>query len=318
MSDLRTSPLLAALSNVDSEATAAWKAWRSSVDIQHVTWPDMQILPILNGPRLEEWLADDPAAGILKGIVRRVWTEAQVRLGVALEVTKSLHQAGCDSVTQVGALGVYLRSLQSTAIRPVLELRLLIPRRHLALAASALEAAGWQARDQLPSGDWLDRMTHLFYTRNGMRLQLYWRLLRVDARRAAACEREFLSDHRLVEAIGTKFRILAPGHALLEALTEPEESVDALAWQADAALILRQSVSPEPASRETIDWQRWARAASRYQPQVFERLPELRAMGLPIPAVREPAAWLPFGQIAEAWRHAVSGWARRLSSTGKH
>jgi Uncharacterised nucleotidyltransferase len=322
MSDLKASPLLAALSPVDSDASAAWKAWRSSVDIQHLTWPDMQILPILNGPRLEGWLADDPAAGILKGIVRRVWSEAQVRLGVAVEVTNCLRQTGCDSVTHIGALGAYLRSLQSTAIRPVLELRLLIPRGQLSVAKAALEAEGWQLRDRLPTGEWLNRMTHLFFTRNGMRLQLYWRLLRVSGRRAAACEREFLSEYRTVEAAGTRVRILSLPHALLEALAVPEESVDALAWQADAALILQPTDDHDTAVREIIRWQRWAQIAACYQPEAFNRLPELREMGLPIPALRAPiglAGWMQYSHTAEVWRHAAAGWARRLSAAvGRH
>jgi hypothetical protein len=322
MSDLKTPPLLAALSAVDSDASAAWNAWRNFVDIQHITWPDMQILPILNGPRLEEWLADDAAAGILKGIVRRVWSEAQVRLGIAVEVTNCLHQAGCDSVTHVGALGAYLRGLQSTAIRPVLELRLLISREHLSQTVAALEADGWQLRDQIPTGEWLDRMTHLFFTRNGMRLQLYWRLLRVASRRAAACEREFLSEHRIVMAAGTPFRILDPTHALLEALAVPEESVDALAWQADAALILQQTDRQDTAAREIIHWRRWAQIAACYQPEVFDRLPELREMGLSIPALRAPAGlagWMRYNQTAELWRQATSVWARRLSAVvGRH
>jgi hypothetical protein len=316
---LTSSPLLATLSDKDPEAAAAWKAWRHSVDIQNLTWPEMQILPILNGPRLEQWLADDSAAGVLKGIVRRAWSEAQVRLGLAQEVTNCLEQAGCDSVTLIGAVGAYLRSLHSDAIRPILELRILVPRPHLALAARALEAEGWQPRDELPHGEWLDRMTHVLYTRNGTRLYLHWRVLRVNARRADACEREFLSEHRIVEAIGTSFRILAPGHALLETLAEREETVDVLAWQADAALILREPPALRELPRgESIDWARWSVLAARYQPQVFERVPELRAMGLGIPALREPKVWpglLPLTQFVETLHSAVRSWARRISAS---
>lgn len=310
--------LLGAMSASDAEATAAWRAWRGAVDIQHLTWPEMQILPLLNGPRLEAWLAEDPAAGILRGIVRRVWSEAQVRLGTAREVLECLAAAGCDSATVTGALGAYLRLLQSTAIRPVLELRILIARRHLEAAAAALEAAGWQARDAVPSGHWLDRMTYMLWNRNGTRLYLHWRLLPVPARRIAGCEREFLADHREVEAIGAKFRILAPGDALIEALGERQESVDALAWQAEAALLCGNPAEDFVA----MDWTRWAAKAGRYQPQVFERIEELRAMGLEIPAMREPksgVAGVDFGLLRGAWRWLATGWTRRFSAAaGRH
>jgi len=294
-------PLLAALIGTAAETTAAWKAWRASVDIEHLTWPDMQILPLLSGPRLEEWLVGDPAAGILKGIVRRVWSEAQFRLGTAREIVACLTRAGCDSVAVTGGLGAYLRNLESSAIRPVLELRILIPREHLPAAGAALEAEGWQPRDKLPTHDWLDRMNHVLYNRNGSRLYLHWRLLSVDANHAA-CEREFLSGLRKVDAIGTTFRILSPGHALLETLAERAESVDALAWQADSALILGNG--------EQIDWNRWSAIAARYQPRVFDRLAELRAMGLSIPQLRPPRAQQ-FGQLIETW---LPVWARRISA----
>jgi hypothetical protein len=296
-------PLLAAMTCDAAKATAAWKAWRASVDIEHLAWPDMQILPLLSGPRFEGWLAGDPAAGILKGIVRRVWSEAQVRLGTAREVIACLTSAGCDSVTVTGALGAYLRTLESgsTAIRPVLELRILILRQHLPAAGAALEAEGWQPRDKLPTHDWLDRMSYVLYNRNGTRLYLHWRLLHVEARHAA-CEREFLSDHRAVNAIGTTFRVLSPGHALLEALAERPETIDALAWQADAALILGNG--------EPIDWNRWSAMAARYEPGVFDRIPELRALGLDIPQLRPPRAHQ-LGHLLDAW---LPGWARRHST----
>ena len=306
-------PLLAALTDKEAEASAAWKAWRNSVDIGHLAWSDMQILPVLNGPLMEEWLAGDSAGGVLKGIVRRAWSEAQVRLAVAREVVNGLNQAGCGSVTLIGAVGSYLRSVQSTAIRPVLELRMLIPRQNLALAASLLEAAGWQPRDKLPVGDWLNRMTHVLYNRNGTRLYLHWRVLQVRERHADACEREFLSGRRTVEAIGTSFRILSYGHALLETLAERAESVDVLAWQADSALILRENER----EGEPIDWAHWSAIAARYQPHVFERIPELRTMGLDIPELRQTTAWagvLPVGQSVQTWLNSVRSWARRISA----
>jgi hypothetical protein len=300
--------LLAAQCDSDQEAAARWQAWRDSVDIEHLTWPELQILPILNGPRMEEWLADDPAGGVLKGIVRRAWSEAQVRLGLAREAANCLKQAGCGSVTMIGAVGANLRSLGSTAIRPILELRMLVSRHDLALAGAALEAEGWQPRDRIPTGDWLDRMTYVLYNRNGTRLYLHWRVLQVDARRVAACEREFLSEQQVVEAIGTEFRILSRGQALLEALTERTDTMDALAWQADAALLCR----------EPIDWARWSTLATRYQPRAFERLPELRAMGLDVPELRAPSAWVALlspGEFLNIWRQAARGWARRISAS---
>ncbi len=320
-------PLLAALNDSKAAAAAAWKAWRNSVDIQHLTWPEMQILPILSGSRLDEWLADDPAAGVLRGIVRRAWTESQVRLALAREVVTCLRRAGCGSATLTGAAGAYLRTIPSTAIRPILELRVLVGREALARATSALEAEGWQSRDRVPSGEWLDRMTHIFFVRNGTRLYVHWRLLRTKPEDARACEREFFGQHRLVEALGESFRILSPGLALLEALAEREESVDALPWQADAAMILlEKQIQPDAPSQEwlngeAIDWLGWSAQAARYQPSVFERIAELRTLGFRIPALRRPPVWVSFllsPRSPGSYPRSAGIWARFISAvTGK-
>jgi len=132
-------------------------------------------------------------------------------------------------------------------------------------------------------------------------------MLPVDSRRAAACERAFLAEHRAVEAIGKSFRILTPGHALLEALVDPEDSLDALAWQVDAALICR----------EAIDWMQWERFAARYQPEVFDRMRALRAVGVRIPEFRDSASragLLLSGPLQEAWSRTAGAWARRWSA----
>lgn len=281
--------LLAALHLDEAVASAAWRNWRSSVDIQHLTWPEMQLLPVLNGPRLDGWLADDPAAGIMKGIVRRAWSEAQVRLGLAREILGCLHRSGCAPLTLIGAAGAYLRCLESSAVRPVLELRVLIPRWHLPLAAAVLEAEGWQPRDAYPEGEWLERRSHILYDRNGSRLYLHWRLLEVEPRLAAACEREFLAQQIAVQAIGTDFRILTPADALLESLSVHSESVDALAWKAEAALLLH-SVGGG------IDWRRFYSNATRFNPITLDRLAELRSLGLAIPETAQIAP--PAGRFA--------------------
>lgn len=269
--------LLAALHREDDLATAAWRSWRRSVDIQHLTWPEVQLLPLLNGPRLDEWLTSDPDAGIIKGIVRRAWSEAQIRLGVAREIVACLHRSGCAPVTLIGAAGAYLRCLDDAAIRPILELRVLIPRWHLPLAAAVLEAEGWPPHDSYPEGVSLERRSHMLYHRNGCRLYLHWRLLDVEPRLVAACEREFLARHSIVPAIGTDFRILTPTDALLESLRGHSESVDVLAWQAEAALILNSAAAGR------IDWPIFCGIAARFNPGILNRLGELRTLGLAIP-----------------------------------
>jgi hypothetical protein len=243
----------------------------------------MQLLPVLHGPRLDEWLTGDPAAGIIKGIVRRAWSEAQVRLGMTREIVGRLQRSNCAPVTLIGAVGTYLRCLDASAIRPILELRILIPRWHLPLTTAVLEAEGWQPRDRYPEGEWLERRSHVLFERNGSRLYLHWRVLELDPRPAASCERAFLAKYETVAAIGSEFRILSATEALIEAVCGHTESVDVLAWQADAALVVGNASA-------RIDWPRLLRIAGQFSPSIISRVAELRAMGLDVP---ETAAMAP-------------------------
>jgi hypothetical protein len=278
MTGVPSSLLMAALHGSDTEAGASWNAWRTSVDIQHLSWPEMQFIPLLNGPRLQEWLAGDPASGVLKGIVRRAWSEAEVRLALAQEAVAALQQAGCTSVTLFGPVSLYLRSRHLQSIRPISEIRLLIPRHDPVNAAAALRALGWLLYGEPPTG--LDATTHMSFSRDGIGLYLHWRVLSVPADQAASCELEFLSSCEIIEALGTSLRVLAPGHGLLDAVMPRTDSgsVDVIPWQADAAQM----------PRHAIDWTAWTTLAMKFYPQALDRVSELRALGIDMPLLQRP------------------------------
>jgi hypothetical protein len=279
-------PLLlrAALSEDESDAQAAWRSWRGSGDVRHLAWPAQQLIPLLNGPRFHEWLAGDSDSGILLGIVRRAWTEAQVRLALAHEAAAQLEQAGCDPVVLIGPPAVYLRNWRQGSLRPISEIRLLVGRPALPAAAHALQAAGWTLQGKLPVKDALDWSISIFFSRNGVDLYLHWRALPVSGAEASRCEREFLEHHEVLEAGAMSFRVLACGHALLAALAGRTASGDAdvVPWQVDAALI----------PRDEIVWKDWARLASALGGEAIGKLAELRALGVSVPKIERPSPGL--------------------------
>jgi hypothetical protein len=281
-------PLLlrAALSEDESEAHAAWRSWRGSGDVQHISWPALQLIPLLNGPRFHDWLAGDPDAGILQGIVRRAWTEAQVRLALAHEAAAQLERTGCDPVVLIGPAAVYLRTLcnRRAGVRPISEIRLLIGRPALPAAANALQAAGWKLQGELPAPKALDWSMFTSFSQNGVALYLHWRALPVSGAEAPRCEREFLAHHEVLEARAMSFRVLACGHALLAALAGRTASGDAdvVPWQVDAALI----------PRDEIVWNDWSRLASAFGGEAIGKLAELRALGVSLPKIERPSLGL--------------------------
>ena len=312
MSPFSSDLLLAALSQSDSEATASWKAWRGATDIQQAPWPELQFISMLNGTRLDEWLVDDPESGVIKGIVRRTWLEAQVRLALAKDATAILESAGCARSTLLGSAGSNLRALHLPAIRPISEIRLLIGRQDLGAADRALESHGWRRYGDFPKIEEMDWWTHLPYFGNGVPLYLHWRALNVAPDHAAACERQFRSGHGEIQAVGTSFRILSPGLALLEAVAPRSDSkgVDVIPWQAEAALI----------TSSEIDWKQWTAMAARFCPTAIDRISELGALGVDFPLLPKPSSRLHWSRglagSARALRRRIGLWADRMRAAG--
>ncbi len=261
------------------EAFRAWRQWYSRANIDQLSWELFQIIPTLGGS-LRTWLRDDPALGIFQGFVRRAWTEAQFRLTAARSAIDSMEQAGCGPVLLAGPAMVSLLNGRQGSVRPIPYLRLVVHRAQLTRASAALESAGWRLFGELPPADALDWMNCLFYSRNEIGLLLHWRLLPVHGPLSSACEAEFLEHRRNINGGGWQALIPAPEHALLAVLSERAKSdPDVIPWQVDAALL--------PLAE--IDWPKWSALAAVYAPEAFDRLDEMRRLGLDVPRLTRPA-----------------------------
>jgi len=270
--------LQAVAAGASGEAEAAWRQWYESADLDRVPWESMQILPALGG-RLNEWLRDDPASGIVHGIVRRSWTEAQFRLAIAQEAAASLARSGCDRVLLAGPAAISLLNRREGSVRPITVIRLLVHRESIPRAVATLSDAGWKLDGSLPADESFDWVTNVFLSRQDVGLQLHWRLLDVPPDLAAACESEFLANWQRVDCCGRAVLVPAPEFALLMALcgrTDPDP--DVVPWQLDALLL----------PLETVNWRKWSLLAGRYAPQAFDRMEEMRQFGLIFPKLERP------------------------------
>jgi hypothetical protein len=262
------------------EAYGAWRRWYSRADINRLPWECWQIIPAL-GESLHTWLRDDPAAGIFQGVVRRAWTEAQLRMTAARSAIDSIEQNGCAPVLLAGPAIVSLLNRRKGSVRPVSILRLVVHRDQLSQAAGALESTGWKLSGELPPLEALDWMNCVFFSRNEIGLMLHWRLLPISGPLASACEAEFLAHHQSVTCCGRQALIPAPEHTLLAALSERmKPDPDLVPWQVDAALL----------PLDTISWPKWTALAAAYAPEAFDRLDEMRSLGFDVPKLTRPAA----------------------------
>ena len=261
----------------EPSACEAWARWRAGVNIDELPFAAHQLLPALN-PVIAPWIGGDPAAAIFQGIIRKTWSQNQVRLRKAVEVVALLERAGVGSATIAGPVAWSLAAPPG-AIRPIPYLTFLLSRAELSVAAKALVEAGWLALcDPLPSGDAMDWSDHISFSQEGLQLYLHWRLIPAKPEDALVVERAFLRQTSQVAWNRHRFATLSREATLLHILCGSRAD-DVFPWQADAALI----------GITHVHWRKLRRLASRFCPIVFERLHELRLSGLPIPELTAPA-----------------------------
>ncbi len=261
----------AILAGSDQRAEEIWRQWRREVDVQRLSWPALQLLPILNRDLLHQWLAGDPDAAILQGVVRRAWTEAQIRQRTIRQCIAALELVGCGPVLTAGPAAVSAGNRRPGSVRPITEVQLVVPRSQSAEAARVLIAEGWNLQTPWPENKALSWTCQAVFVRDGLPLRLIWRLVRSVPWRARAFEDEFAAAAQGASVVPPEYHLLA--------LLTPDSPDDGLIpWQVDAALL--------PLSE--IDWDRWSVLAARHSPGAFQRLAELRDAGLPLPCLRTP------------------------------
>ncbi|MCX7431678.1 MAG: hypothetical protein NTY17_11875 [Planctomycetia bacterium] len=253
-------------------AAAAWRQWRREVDVQKLSWSALHLLPVLGQQQLQPWLVGDPDAGILMGIVRRGWTEAQMRRQVLQECTAMFEAGGVGPVMVAGPSAVFLRNQRPGSVRPLTAIHLAVPRHQQAAAHQILQASGWLLEGTAPELKALDWVSHTNFLRNGIPLKLLWRHLSVAPWRARRCEADLFANAEPV---------MPAEHLMLSLLGTTNAGDSLIPWQVDAVLL------PLTAHQ----WESFRELAACYAPAAFDRLAELRQAGMRVPAMRPHCRW---------------------------
>jgi hypothetical protein len=252
--------------------------------VQKLSWSALHLLPVLGHGQLQQWLPGDPDAGILMGIVRRGWTEAQMRRQVLQECTAMLEAGGVGPVMVAGPSAVFLRNQRPGSVRPLTAIHLAVPRHQQAAARQLLQASGWLLEGTAPEPKAFDWVSHTNFLRNGISLKLLWRHLPVAPWRARRCEADLFANGEPV----------MPAEHLMLSLLAPTNPGDPLIpWQVDASLV----------ELTAQQWESFRELAACYAPAAFDRLAELRQSGMPAPAMRPPCLW---ASRVEALAHGVA------------
>ncbi len=256
------SPLLEALLLKEPQARQAWTRWRAGIDINALSYTEQLLFAALN-PALPEWLENDSAAGIFQGIVRRIWSQNQLRMRKAVELDSLLKEAGVQAAI-AGPLRWSLRT-PPPAIRAIPHLTFVAARADIQKATDTLQRAGWEQYGDVPPQavwDWCD---HVSFHRHDLQVNLHWRLVPVPPEDAAECEMAFLALLSPFQSGSQSFRALSREATLLHILCCGRDHD--LPWQADVALT----------GVAGIDWGRFLKLARRFGPLAIERLRELRS-----------------------------------------
>jgi hypothetical protein len=295
---------LETLTGAEAARKQAWLRWRSALDLDKLDYEGQRCLPLL-AARLPQWLAGDPDAMRIQGIVKMTWTRNQLRLQLAAELCAALAQASIEPVAITGPLAWTLELREEGAIRPIGVLNLLIRRQHVFLAVKALQSFGWQLASPEPTAATLNWSQRLTFEKGGETLHLCWRLAEALLPEQRAVEQAMLRKLRKLSWRGPQFTVLSAEAGLLERL-QNRPAWDPVPWPADV-LTMRL---------ETVDWQRFVlltrQVASSFPvARVGARLAEVNGQGaLGIPAdVLEQLFVAPVESVEESSR---SSWWKGL------
>jgi len=258
----------------DEPARAAWREWRSAVDLDAVDAASFRVLP-LAWHNLQGSGVDDPGLERCRGIYRHTWSKNQLVLHRTAPALEALRAAGIPLLVLKGAALAHL-VYPTPGTRPMNDVDVLVPACRAAEARAILEGAGWRPTLELPASA-VPFLHALGYSDGaGAEIDLHWRAL-WEARPGA--EDPFWAHARPLRLAGIDMSTLSPTdhlfHVAVHGLRWSE--VPPIHWVADAGRILHSA---------PVDWDRLVALArrARLSLQLGEALEVLRdAIGLPIP-----------------------------------
>ena len=207
--------LLRAVTSEGSEAVAAYKAWRATVDFKGPIDPETAaMLPQLYESLLRLGL-DDPLMGILAGVSRRAWYENQTLLASLQRALDSLarEQVDCALVGEIPLVLIYHKNLHSRRIGQV---DIVVSPGQAQRAARVLSTAGWTAESPLAAEEVTYKHMKRFTGPASRILNLHWHF--IGSASSAAADEFFWAARQPFVVHGADARRLSPTAMLLHSL----------------------------------------------------------------------------------------------------
>lgn len=311
--------LLKVVTNTGSEAVAAYKAWRPTVDFKGPIDPETAALL----PRLYEALLtlglDDPLMGIFAGVSRRAWYENQTLLAGLQQALDGLAREQVDSIL-VGDVPLVLTHYKGLHSRGIGQIDIVVAPGQAQRAARLLGACGWAAHGPLAAEE--VTYTHVKRFRGPAEriLNLHWHF--IGAASNAAADDFFRAARQPFVVNGANAWRLSPTGMLLYSLladTPMSAAMPAL-WIADErALVAGADADSGAGVGHEIDWAQIVTFATRQKlaSRLRRKLQLLHRFGVSVPDLAASTA--PHGRtsIADAIDGVILRYRREDMPIGK-
>lgn len=222
------------------DAVRAWRAWKSSVDLEgQFDNGSFRLLPLLymNLGRLG---IDDPFMNRLKGIYRQAWSKNQQLFFQISRIVRCLQEVGIRTIVLKGAALTVL-AYRNHGVRPMADIDLLVHPSQTAAAVDLLKQAGWMPTSEMTAGDLVYRHSKQLKDAPGKELDLHWHLLFESCRLDA--DDEFWNNAMPMQIHDVDTLSLDPTDMFFHVIVHgaqwnPEPPIR---WIADAIAVLRSS-----------------------------------------------------------------------------
>lgn len=232
----------------ETEAVAAYQAWRATVDFKGaIDSETAALLPLLHEV-LQRLRIDDPLSGIFAGVARRAWYENHTLLAGLQQALDGLAREQIDCVL-VGEVPLVLTHYKSLYSRRIGQADIVVSPGQAQLAAWILSDAGWAADSPLAAEEVTYGHVKRFVGPAAHVLNLHWHF--IGSASGATADEFFWAARQPCIVNGAQAWNLAPTAMLLHSLL-----ADSLVLASMPALWLIDELALMAGTENELDWSR--------------------------------------------------------------
>ena len=230
----------------DAEVRPAFEAWKALINLDDdLDGGAFRLLPLVFD-RLHGLGVDDPLMGRLKGVYRKSWSETQTLFHDMAPVIAALEAAGVKTMLLKGA-PLALSYYRTVALRPMLDLDVVVPFDQADKALKVMAELGWTAGSTIRPHEMPETHAVDMRSAKGRELDLHWHCLREAPAKVA--DDWFWTHAEPLDFCGVQTLQPNPTALLLHTVVHGVRSnlEPPIRWIADAMTLMK-------ARPEAIDW----------------------------------------------------------------